>query len=154
MFLKKIFGVMGSPVPLFQNMWKLDHFLIFIYDCASFDHFQKLFCVIFWSFFCWPCYFYYINHCLELFHENAKLLKFDISLKSMEQWQYSVFFTFFNQVIIYFNDTMICNILPNMCLILLNLFLSILLFNLTIKFYWWNKCKCYSTGKFSHPFNS
>ena len=51
MFLKKTFGVMGSPAPLFQHMWKLDHFLTFSSDCASFDHFQKLLLFNFWSFF-------------------------------------------------------------------------------------------------------
>ena len=39
--------------------------------------------------------------CLELLHENAKLLKFDLSLKNMAQWQYFCFFIFFNQMIIF-----------------------------------------------------
>ena len=52
----KSFGGMGSPASLFQHMWKLDNLLTLSYDCGSFDHFQKLFLVNFWSFFCWPCY--------------------------------------------------------------------------------------------------
>ena len=112
------FGGMGSPASLFQHMWKLDNLLTFSYDCGSFDHFQKLFLVNVWSFFCWPCYCQYLNNCLELLHENAKLLK------SIFPWraQHSdniLFFIFFNQIII-FNNTIIGNILPNMCLILLN----------------------------------
>ena len=112
-FLKKILGGMGSPAPLFQHMWKLDNFLTFSYDSASFDHFQILFHVNFWSFFCWPCYFQYLIHCLELLGENAKLLKSGLSLKSMAQWQHSVF-SFSSTKWSVFNDTMICNILPKM----------------------------------------
>ena len=102
-FLKKILGGMGSPAPLFQHMWKLDNFLTFSYDSASFDHFQMLFC--------WSCYFQYLIHCLELLGENTKLLKSDLSLKSTVQWQHSVFL-FSSTKWSVFNDTMICNILP------------------------------------------
>ena len=46
-FLKKIFGGMGSPAPLFQHMWKLGNFFTFSSDCASFDHFKNYFLLIF-----------------------------------------------------------------------------------------------------------
>ena len=108
-FLKKIFAGMGSPAPLFQHVWKFDHFLTLNYDYASFNHFQKLFCVNFWlamlllifkSLFgvvVWKCQIVKIWSFLE---EHGTVTVF-------------CFFICFNQMII-FNDTTICIILPNM----------------------------------------
>ena len=84
--LKKIFSGMSSPVPLFQNMWKWNHFLTFSYDCASFDHFQKIF------------FFFFLAMLLLIFKSlfgvvawKCQIVKIWYFLEEHSKWKYSVF---------------------------------------------------------------
>ena len=105
---------MGSSAPIFQHMWKLDNLVMTVplliisknYFLFIFDHFLLIMLLLIFK------------SLLRVVAWKCQIVKMWSFLQEQGAVKILFFFIFFNQMIILTNDIMICNILPNMCLIL------------------------------------